>query len=249
MGRHLYRILITILGLSAYSEPSLAYPTPVDFDGTILRWDIDQTSAPITYEVAADRDEDALTYQGAIEDAIDLWNGVPASYFTFDKAPANEAAQVTIHLKNVIDGGQYSAGYAIFDEYVGTTPSHCSIYVSVDDGVGYTGMAKTFLHELGHCLGLGHSLVPQAIMSYKLEENSFALDVDDQAAASRLYPADGSDPKLPPGCAVGTVREGGDGVLLLLFLLAPLFALSPSLPRCRPIPARTPKHFRDRPRR
>ncbi len=232
MGRHLHRILTTIFGLAAYGELLFAYPTPVDFDGSLLRWDIGPSSDPITYEIAADREEDALTYQGAVEDAVDLWNGIPSSYFAFDKVPSNQPAQVTIHLQSIIDGGQYSAGYAIFDEYDGTRPIHCSIYVSVDDGVGYTGLAKTFLHELGHCLGLGHSLVPQAIMSYKLEENAFALDVDDQAAAARLYPQDGSSPKLPPGCAVGSARGGSALATLLLFLMAPLAALIPSrLPR------------------
>ncbi len=240
MGRHLRRFLITIFGLVAHGEPLLAYPTPVDFDGSILRWDIGPDSGPITYEVDADRPEDALTYQGAIEDAIGLWNGVPASYFTYDKATADQPAHVTIHLQSVIDGGQYSAGYAIFDEYEGVKPSHCSIYVSVGDNVGYTGMAKTFLHELGHCLGLGHSLVPQAIMSYKLEENSFALDVDDQAAAARLYPADGSDPKLPLGCAVGPGRTSWPSTLVLV--LMPLaFTLLTAGPGLRPRPAKTPK--------
>ncbi len=244
MGRHFSRILITIFGLAAYSEPLLAYPTPVDFDGSILRWDIGPSSDPVTYEIAADREEDALTYQGAVEDAIDLWNGIPSSYFTYDKVPNDQKAQVTLNLQSIIDGGQYSAGYAIFDEYDGTKPSHCSIYVSVDDGVGYTGMAKTFLHELGHCLGLGHSLVPQAIMSYKLAENAFALDVDDQAAAARLYPQDGSSPKLPPGCAVGPKRDGPGVATILLFLLAPLAALIPSRLRPGSIRARTPRRSR-----
>lgn len=240
MGRHLRRILTAILFVFVYGEPLLAYPTPVDFDGSILRWDIGPESAPITYEIDADRPEDALTYQGAIEEAVGLWNGVPASYFAFDQAQATQAAQVTLHLQSVIDGGQYSAGYAIFDEYDGVKPVHCSIYVSVGDNVGYTGMAKTFLHELGHCLGLGHSLVPQAIMSYKLEENSFALDVDDQAAAARLYPADGSDPKLPPGCAVGPERAGDRTMLWLL--LAPLvFGLLTAGPGLHRTPLRTPK--------
>lgn len=240
MGWHLRRFLIVIFGLTCYGELALAYPTPVDFDGSILRWDIGPTSAPITYEIVADREEDELTYMGAVADAIDLWNGIPSSYFTYDKAKATEVAKVTLHLQSVIDGGAYSAGYAIFDQYEGTKPSHCSIYVSVDDGAGYNGMAKTFLHELGHCLGLGHSLVPQAIMSYKLEENAFALDVDDQAAAARLYPADGSQPKLPPGCAVGAVRSHAPLTPLLLLIFAPLLALIPSRLRFRPIPERMP---------
>ncbi len=226
MGGNLRSILILFASFIGQSELALAYPTPVDFDGSILRWNINNGDVPITYAIVADHDDDAVTYQGAVDDATGLWNDVPSSYFNFGPPVAGEAPQVTLHLQSIIDGGDYSAGYAIFDEYDGKVPKHCSIFVSVDDSTGYTGMAKTFLHELGHCLGLGHSLVSQAIMSYKLTENHFALDVDDQAAASRLYPADGSKPKLPPGCAVGSLNDSTSIPSLAALLAMPLLLVS-----------------------
>ena len=226
MGRNLSFLLICALGVVLRNELALAYPTPVDFDGSILRWDINLGAPPITYGIVADRDDDALTYQGAVDDAAGLWNDVPSSYFNFAAAESSVAPQVTIHLKSAIDGGDYSAGYALFDEYEGKKPTHCSIFVTADDTIGYTGMAKTFLHEMGHCLGLGHSLVPQAIMSYKLTENHFALDVDDQAAAARLYPVDGSKPKLPPGCSVGATQRGANPWAVLALMILPPLAVN-----------------------
>lgn len=214
MGWHIISLLVS----SAF-----AYPTPVDFDGSLMRWDISRDSAPITYEVVSDSDIFIGSYGDAIIDATALWSEIPTSYFRYAPVAAGQKAQVTLNLSARIDGGNYSAGYAIFDEYAGKKPKHCSIFVVIDQYVTYQGMQKTILHELGHCLGLGHSLIPEAIMSYRLEENSYALDIDDKAAASRLYPADGSKPHLPPGCAVGVLRGDSSSWLPLLLFMMPLW--------------------------
>jgi hypothetical protein len=212
MGWHLYSLLI---------GKALAYPTPVDFDGSLMRWDIDIKSAPITWEVKADEEAFLASYGDIVDDATQMWSEIPTSYFKYTPVPQGAKAQVTLNLKSSIAGGDFSAGYAIFDEYDGQKPKHCTINVVVDDYVSYHGMQKTILHELGHCLGLGHTLIPEAIMSYRLEENSYALDIDDKAAATRLYPADGSKPQLPPGCAAGTEHEGASRTLLALLLAVP----------------------------
>jgi hypothetical protein len=207
-------VLIALLAAS----PATAYPTPVDFDGTLSRWNLELGDGPITYEIDADQEDDAILYGAAVDDAAAMWSDVPTSYFTYAAAQTGETADVTVHLKSSIDGESYSAGYAIFDAVNADGPTHCSIYVGINADQSYPGLAKTFLHELGHCVGLGHSVIPQAIMSYKLDENSFALDIDDQAGVSRLYPADGSKPRLPPGCAAGSATKGGGcgGVIIVL---------------------------------
>jgi hypothetical protein len=219
MGWRLYLVLIAVCGPAASVG---AYPTPVDFDGSILRWDIELGSAPITYHIDANHEGDDALYGPIIDDAAALWSNVPNSYFRFTPAVPGDTPQVTIYLQNAIEGGTYSAGYAIFDGYEGKTPTHCSIYVAVTGNESMDGLAKTFLHELGHCAGLGHSLIPEAIMSYELDKNRFALDIDDEAAITRLYPADGSKPSLPPGCAVGAATTSGSAAwwLCLPFLVA-----------------------------
>jgi hypothetical protein len=219
----LKRLLVVVFAL--LSSQSYAYPEPVDFDGSLLRWHISLGADPVTYEIAADRPADASIFAPAIADSATLWSEVPGSYFRYALAEEGAKANVTLHLASTMDGSSYSAGYAIFDEYEGTVPKHCSIYVVVDDGVSFHSMSKTFLHELGHCVGLGHTLVPQAIMSYSLDKNAFALDLDDEAAVARLYPADGSKPRLPPGCAAGAATQHGKRLGLLALLCPLVFAV------------------------
>lgn len=204
------------------STRSFAYPTPVDFDGSLLRWKVDENSAPVTYEILADDDAYLSQYGDIVDDAALMWSEVPTSYFRYVRADEGKPAQVTVNLRSSIEGGAYSAGYAVFDEYDDIVPLHCSIFVVIDEYVTHSSMEKTILHELGHCLGLGHTLIPQAIMSYRLEENSYALDVDDRAAVTHLYPVDGSEPELPPGCAIGAMPRDASSLPCLLLLAFPL---------------------------
>lgn len=217
MGRVFGTILIWL-----WSSTVTGYPTPVDFDGEILRWNIDETSDPITFEIIGNESA-VLSYGFAIAEAAAKWSDVDTSYFRYTPVTFGETADVTIKLKDSISGGQFSAGFATFDEKNDAGEVvHCTIEILVGPTVGLISFSKTILHELGHCLGLGHSLVPESIMSYALDQNSFDLDLDDIAAISRLYPADGSDPTLPPGCSLGATT-GGQPVLLLLLPLLVLF--------------------------
>jgi hypothetical protein len=228
------------LCIALHAAPLGAYPEPVDFDGSLLRWPISLDDPPITYTIEADRVADATVFAPAVDEAAAMWSGIQGSYFRYERAEDGAIADVTLHLDSALDGSEYSAGYAIFDEYDGKTPTHCSIHVMADDRVSYRSMSKTFLHELGHCAGLGHTLVPEAIMSYSLDKNSFALDLDDEAAIARLYPADGSRPKLPPGCAVGAATQAPRSLLSWLVAFPALAALAWSAggARGRPRPRR-----------
>jgi hypothetical protein len=54
----------------------------------------------------------------------------------------------------------------------------------------------TATHELGHCLGLGHSMeTTNAIMSYFHSSTNFRLMIDDKMGLSYLYPNSGVDLK------------------------------------------------------
>ncbi len=201
---------------------AIGYPTPVDFDGNLLRWNISPENPTVTYEVVAEDPGDEAFFETAIEDSVLMWNAVSDSYLQYSRADSGEFAQVTINI-SADTGDNYSSGFAIFDQSNEDGPIHCDITVGTNNT--YEGFAKTILHELGHCFGLGHSLIPTAIMSYKLDQNSFDLDLDDTAAISRLYPADGSQAQLPMGCGVSSMQRSMDRTTSILCLLLPLILL------------------------
>lgn len=210
-----------ILIVSVMYLPQLqAYPTPVDFDGKLLRWHIDRDTPTIYYEIDA-ADDAVGSHAGFIDQAAMMWSAQETSYIRLERATPDVAAHITVKVVGSMDSASKSAGYSIFDQRSSDNrPEHCQIEVGGIAFNGDLGFSKTVLHELGHCLGLGHSVVPQAIMSYELNHNKFALDTDDIAALSRLYSVDGKDPELPPGCSVGATPIPRQ--INLILLLTPL---------------------------
>ncbi len=209
----LVNILMQLVSLS------YAYPVPVDFSGKLLRWSFANQDQPVLYEVISADGMDHAFYASIVEDAALIWSAVPNSNLRLSQAELSENAHITLIItSNLGDAGGFSSGFSVFDKSKNDgTPVHCRIEVL--PGTSYTSFAKTILHELGHCIGLGHSLIPQAIMSYNPEENSYGLDTDDRAAITRLYPADGSKPKLPPGCSVQPSTQTGQPFAFLTLLL------------------------------
>ncbi len=199
-----------------------AYPTPVDFEGSLLRWPISMDTPVVHYEIKGDP-EIVRFHEDLVETAARYWTDVPTSYIELARAEEQTPAVITVKIKDAINDGSFSSGFALFDEKDnGGKPLHCTIEVSSAESIGYMSFAKTILHEFGHCLGLGHSLVPEAVMGYSLDRNEFALDTDDMAAISRLYPADGSEPRLPPGCGIRMGKTHSHSLLSCLILLLPV---------------------------
>lgn len=203
------KFLILVSGIvfsHVFSDRGYSYPTPVDYDGSVLRWNLGSTDSSITYQVVEEEGSDSKNYATLVDQAAILWSSVDTSSIglkPYSLEADGQRAMISIHLARHIDSSSVSSGYAIFDEYSESGPLHCSVYVLIDPLFSSRAIGKTILHEMGHCLGLGHSLIPEAIMSYQLEKNSFALDLDDKAALSRLYPQNGGQPRLPIGCAIG----------------------------------------------
>ncbi len=196
------------------------YPTPVDFNGNLMRWNRTVDDPNIYFKVETEDQNDQFDYLDLATESANLWNQVPGSFLKILPIDSDHpTADITIKIKSTFANMPDTAGFSEFDEFDGLNPSHCNIEVL--DSSSILSLKKTILHELGHCLGLGHSLIPEAIMSYSLNKNSYALDVDDQAAIARLYPSDGSDPELPLGCGISPHSKSSNTAVMYLILLAP----------------------------
>ena len=217
--------LLMCFGLGA-STAIFSYPTPVDFSGELLRWDRTPEDPILYYEVEADDSEDFNRFYGYVLMAADLWSDVSGSFLRLEPVPDGQTAQISVKLTRDFSGSEQSSGFATFDEYDESGPKHCRIEISIHDNLSTYSFAKTALHEFGHCVGLGHTLMPKSIMSYYLGENEFRLDTDDAAAVSRLYPISGSSPRLPPGCTIGAAKGENSLVVLLLVGLGPLVVIA-----------------------
>lgn len=215
------RIIVCIL-TALFADSVYSYPTPFDLDGKIHRWPITIDAPNIYYEVSGD---DALLgmFTEISNEAAVTWSNVENSLLRLKLADDDNPAQIRINFRTSITGGDMAAGYSIFDDVQNGVPVHCTITIAADGTGDIYNLTKTTIHEMGHCLGLGHSLIPESIMSYSLERNSLELSADDKAVISRLYPADGSNAKLAPGCSIqGKPDVNQSRLLFLLMLFLPL---------------------------
>jgi hypothetical protein len=146
-----------------------------------------------------DQLSDAETFELLVAEAMRLWNEIPG--LSVELAIDTEA-------KGVIDpaDGIFSIGIGeistqasglAFPVESSSDPTEivdCDIEVA-RDVVSIPSFVYVMVHELGHCLGLGHNHSdPTAIMGYWQPVNEIALGSDDIAGVLSLYPPAGSEP-------------------------------------------------------
>lgn len=164
--------------------------------------------------------------------ALDQWNNVRGSFLRLDvntvttsdvvlDAEDGVYSIVVEHSENLT-----TAAFAkpIVDEEVNQIKD-CDISIS-DRSTSANFFLKTLVHELGHCIGLGHNHSNYgAIMGYSREGESAALGADDKAGIIFLYPDPvyGSEPRELVACGTlaSDLETGWPAVILLAPTLAP----------------------------
>lgn len=179
-------------------------------------------------------DEDFM--RELLQAAMDLWNETPGSFVQMTLVEGEATLDDEDLQHSIVVEKNKNLSTAAFaaprpDEDDPTIIVDCDISIadSKDDA---RSLAYTIAHELGHCLGLGHSHSNYAaMMGYSRAARNFSLGADDVAGLIFLYPdpAYGADdPKELIGC--GTVGHW-QPTPLLWFLVLPL--LLPAIRRTR----------------
>lgn len=215
-----------ILSCLAVCFPLKGFPTVSSWSGKARRWNIEQRQPVLYYRIQL-LQQPSMNSLGAIDlvhQAFAEWSRVPGSLLRLQPARLEEREDILVILTEKADPDGESSGVAEFDRLSPRGElSHCRLTVFSYLFLSPDYFKKVSLHEIGHCLGLNHSLVPEAVMSYGFDTNHAALDLDDRAALVRLYGRK-KGPATPPSCGmVGlSLTEGNLSLNDWLCLFFPL---------------------------
>ena len=175
--------------------------------------------------VHADLDDQAFMRQ-LLTDALDIWNNVPGSYLKLQANLSENEAKLDKEdgLFSIVTDSSSNATTAAYANpdtkpETPTVISDCDISIS-DRQTKAKDLAFTIAHELGHCLGLGHSHTNyNAMMSYSRDVRSLSLGADDKAGIIYLYPDPAFVTSKPNEIACGVLGKGLSGSDKALFLI------------------------------
>ncbi len=154
--------------------------------------------------------------------AMKPWNDVADSYAELDVEFSSEATlDKEDRVFSIVVGKTNLTTAAYADPSMeGKLIVDCDIAVS-ERGSDAKFMAFTLMHELGHCLGLGHNHSDySAVMGYSRTNRSLNLGLDDEAGLIYLYPAASvGKPKELATCGLVGAAGEGSGYCFLSYLI------------------------------
>jgi len=232
-------ILLMLLGSAdAHAFVLLSGPTEA-------RMDVSEENPRIVFQLSVDppaitkKDEfldgafsdlsDQDYWMMLVQLAMKPWNDVPDAYLEMD---AEFSANATLDKEDLIFSLVVGKTNLTTSAYAnpsieGKRLIDCDIAVS-ERGSSAKFMAFTLMHELGHCLGLGHNHSDySAVMGYSRSDRTLTLGLDDEAGLVFLYPLSSvGKPKEMAGCGVIGAGVSPNGVSLLYYLLPICLTLS-----------------------
>lgn len=174
---------------------------------------------------------DAAFFAVALSTAVGEWNSVYGSFARMSVTQNATTAKLddSDNVYSIVVNHEASASTAASanPKMDGNSIVDCDIQMA-DREVDARTLVYTLVHEIGHCVGLGHNHSNyDAVMGYSRSQGNFHLGADDKAGMIYLYP----DPNVVDGSAKEAVSCGSIGLFkspigsllgLLSFLLFPL---------------------------
>lgn len=178
------------------------------------------SSFPIHYEInPAGGPSDQIP---AIQSAFQSWDNVSGTIVSFsdDGTTARNGYKVFDRANNIswqsLDSRSILAQTWSYRQ--GTTYIESDIAFNTDitswstNGISGVDVESVALHEIGHLLGLGHTVDPNTVM-YPINRGQRNLSEDEIAAMRALYPA-AAGVNRPPDLSVPGTKSGTEGVIL-----------------------------------
>ncbi len=183
------RWILSLIASFIVTSSAVASPVPDDWGYGVARWNISAASPNLNYYIDPSAASIATTVQSAFSD----WAAIPTVYVTLTQVMSAGQANIVVKLLSSISpAGASGVAHTTMDS--GGYITACELDISQE----YTVTKNTIQHESGHCLGLAHSVVSGAVMSYR--DSGQTPTVDDEYALTLLYPKD-SSVGYPAGCA------------------------------------------------